>query len=109
MKNERVEFGDNPSIFRIEEKCTHCGMCKKTCDSIHDIGEECIKCGQCILTCPMGALVPKYDYQTVLNYLNDTEYTVIISIAPASRTSLIEELDLDKDYPTESLVSVLRS
>lgn len=108
MKNERVEFGDNPSIFRIEEKCTHCGMCKKTCDSIHDIGEECIKCGQCVLTCPMGALVPKYDYQTVLNYLNDTEYTVIVSIAPASRASLIDELDLDKDYPTESLVSVLR-
>ncbi len=108
MKSERVEFGVNSSLMRIEEKCTHCGLCKKTCDSIHGIYPECIKCGQCILTCPMGAIVPKYDYQTVLNYLNDTDYTCIISIAPAARVSLIKELNITSGVPTKYLIGVLR-
>lgn len=108
MKNERVEFTFNPCIQRIEEKCTRCGMCKKTCEKINNIGDDCIKCGQCILTCPMGALVPKYDYKTILNYLNDTDYTVIISIAPAARVSLINELKLNEKDATRELVGVLK-
>ena len=108
MKDGRVEFGDNPCLTRIEEKCTRCGLCKKTCDRIHGFDNECIKCGQCILTCPMGAIVPKYDYQKVLNYLNDTEYKVIISIAPAPRVSLINELKLKGVDLTKKLVGLLR-
>lgn len=108
MNNERVEFGVNSSIQRIEEKCTHCGMCKKTCDKIHDINGECIRCGQCILTCPMGALTPVYNYQPVLNYLKDTDYTVCISIAPAARVSIINELKFSKENSTEMLVGLLR-
>ena len=106
--NERVEFDLNPCIQRIEEKCTRCGLCKKTCERINNIGNDCIKCGQCILTCPMGALVPKYDYQQILNYLNDTNYTVIISIAPAARVSLVNELKLNPQYATKELVGILR-
>ena len=106
--NERVEFENNPCIQRIEEKCTRCGLCKKTCEKINNIGNDCIKCGQCILTCPMGALVPKFDYQQILNYLNDTNYTVIISIAPAARVSLINELNLNPNNSTKELVGVLR-
>lgn len=106
--NERVEFTSNPCIQRIEEKCTRCGLCKKTCEKINNIGQECIKCGQCILTCPMGALVPKYDYQQILNYLNDTNYTVIISMAPAARVSLVNELKLNPSNATKELVGILR-
>ncbi|MCR5788189.1 MAG: 4Fe-4S binding protein [Bacilli bacterium] len=108
MKRERVEFGENPCLTRIEEKCKRCGNCVKTCESIHNMGDSCIRCGQCILTCPFGAIVPKYDYQKVLNYLNDTDYTVIVSIAPASRVSLIEELKTNNSDPTKHLVGVLR-
>ncbi len=108
MKNERVEFGINCAITRIEEKCTYCGLCKKTCDSVQNIGNDCIKCGQCILTCPMGALVPYYNYQEVLNYLNDTDYTCIISISPATRVSLINELNITGD-PTRKLVGILKA
>ena len=106
--SERVEFDNNPCIQRIEEKCTRCGICKKTCEKNNNIGDECIKCGQCILTCPMGALVPKFDYQKVLNYLKDTNYTVIISIAPSARVSLVNELKLDPSNATKELVGVLR-
>lgn len=108
MKNERVEFLDNPCIQRIEEKCIHCGVCKKTCDSIQGIGPNCIKCGQCILSCPTGALVPKYDYQTILNYLNDTDYTLVISMAPAARVSLTKELNIKNDNPTKKVVGILK-
>ena len=106
--NERVEFDTNPCIQRIEEKCTRCGLCKKTCEKINNIGNDCIKCGQCILTCPMGALVPKFDYQQVLNYLHDTNYTVIISMAPAARVSLVKELKLNPSNATKELVGILR-
>ena len=106
--NERVEFTSNPCIQRIEEKCTRCGLCKKTCEKVNNIGNDCIKCGQCILTCPMGALVPKYDYQQVLNYLNDTNYTVIISMAPAARVSLVNELKLNPNNATKELIGILR-
>ena len=107
MKNERVEFDQNKAITRIEEKCTHCGLCKKTCESVQNIGDDCIKCGQCILTCPMGALVPVYNYQEVLNYLHDTDYKCIISISPATRVSLINELKLTGDF-TKKLVGILK-
>ena len=108
MNAERVEFTDNPCIRRIEEKCTHCGMCKKTCHLTNNIGNDCIRCGQCIITCPMGALVPKYDYQEVLNYLNDTNYTVIVSMAPAVRVSLTNELKLNPLNATNKLVGILK-
>ena len=107
--SERVEFEFNPCIQRIEEKCTRCGICKKTCEHINNIGNDCIKCGQCILTCPMGALVPKYDYQKILNYINDTDYSVVISIAPSARISLVNELNLNQNNATKELVGVLRA
>lgn len=85
----RVEVKkNNVCLNRIEEKCINCGMCLKTCKSINGFENDCINCGQCILTCPSGALTPKYDYQSVLNYINDTEYTVVVFTAPAVRVAI---------------------
>ncbi len=81
----------NLSISRIEEKCLNCGMCLNTCKNINGLDRDCINCGQCILTCPSGALVPKYDYQRVLNYLNDTDYTVVAFTSPAVRVAIGDE------------------
>ena len=89
--SNRVEFSDNSCITRIEEKCTNCGMCKKTCQRLHLFDGECIKCGQCILSCPMGAIVPVYHYQKVLNLINDTEYICVASIAPSVRSTWFGE------------------
>ena len=72
--DKRVYIDDlNPSISRTIEKCTNCGICKNIC--INKVGicyknkingnPACINCGQCLLNCPMGAIVPKYDYQQV--------------------------------------------
>lgn len=108
---------NNPSIARIEEKCIHCGMCKTTCLNTTGISYEktkveqpiCVHCGQCILTCPVGALVPKYDYKKVLNYLKDTDYTVIVSTSPAVRVALGDEFGLEPGTFVEGkMVSALK-
>lgn len=93
MNNKVNISSDNISIYRIEEKCLNCGMCLKTCKSINNIGNDCINCGQCILTCPSGALVPKYDYKKVLNYINDTDYCVVAFTAPAVRVAIGDEFN----------------
>ncbi len=82
---------DNASIARIEEKCINCGMCLTTCKNNNDIENDCINCGQCILTCPSGALIPKYDYKKVLNYLNDTNHIIVAFTSPAIRVAIGDE------------------
>lgn len=88
-------LSDNVSISRVEEKCINCGVCSKTCENVVGIKYDknkcdgiCINCGQCILTCPKGALIPKYVYKSVLDYINDPEYKVIALTSPACRVSL---------------------
>ncbi len=56
------------SLFRIkcdEEKCVHCGKCKKVCPMDVDVtnnsrkrqnGTECILCMECVKNCPKDAL-----------------------------------------------------
>ncbi len=89
---KRIEIKpNNVSIDRIEEKCLNCGMCKKTCEKINGLENDCINCGQCILTCPSGALVPKFDYKKVLNYINDTNMVVVAFTAPAVRVAIGDE------------------
>ena len=86
----------NPSIARIEELCIDCGMCQRVCTEQINISYDkqkadnpiCINCGQCIINCPTKALVPKYDYKKVLDYLNDTDYIVTISVAPSVRVAI---------------------
>lgn len=115
-KKVRVSL-DNPSIGRINEKCITCGICYKTCEEFVGIDHKfdtlnesiCINCGQCVLTCPTGALVCKYNYKRVLNFIKDTEKIVTVSIAPAIRSSLGEELGREPGTSLESLLpSILR-
>jgi iron-only hydrogenase group A len=100
---------DNLSLERIEERCIHCGMCKKTCESLNNIGNNCVNCGQCILTCPTGALVPKYCYKKVLDYLNDTDYQVIVFVSPAVRVSIGDEFGFAPGTNLEKeLITILK-
>ena len=107
---------DNESIKRIKERCINCGRCKTICHDEIGINYNdkckkavCINCGQCILNCPVGALVPKYDYKKVLNYLHDTDKIVTISVAPAVRTSIGEGFGLNPGtFLEKELVGALK-
>ncbi len=107
---ERVKVReDNLAIVRIEERCINCGMCQKTCLENNNIGSECINCGQCVLTCPTGALVPRFNYQTVLNYLKDTAYQVMVITSPAVRVAIGDEFGYDAGTFLEGkMVGVLK-
>lgn len=97
---------DNPSIARIEEKCIHCGRCNYICEELQNIKYDrekmkespiCIHCGKCIQNCPTGAIVPKYCYKKVMDYLKDTDKIVVIQTAPSVRTSLGEEFGISEN------------
>lgn len=107
----------NPSIMRINKKCINCGMCKNICENKTGIKYDkdkvlepiCINCGQCIMTCPTGALVPKYDYKKVLEYINDPTYTVIVSAAPSVRVALGDDFGLEPgSLVTGKMINALR-
>ena len=106
----RIEIKpSNMSIDRIEEKCLNCGMCKKTCESLNNIPNDCISCGQCIMTCPSGALIPKFEYKKVLNYIKDTDYTVVAFTAPAVRVAIGDEFGFPEGSFLEGkMVSALK-
>ncbi|MBE6140863.1 MAG: hydrogenase [Firmicutes bacterium] len=95
MMNRIYIDENNLSIDRIEHRCINCGMCKKTCESINGFKDACINCGQCILTCPTGALIPKYNYRTVMNYLKDTNLHVVVLTSPAVRVAIGDEFGFE--------------
>lgn len=116
--NKKVWISEvNPSIMRINKKCINCGMCKNICENKTGIKYNannvlepiCINCGQCIMTCPTGALVPKYDYKKVLEYINDPTYTVIVSTAPSVRVALGDDFGLEPGtLVTGKMINALR-
>jgi len=109
MSNRVFIDENNKSIMRIEERCVNCGQCLNTCSNINNLKDDCINCGQCILTCPMGAIVPKYTYKNVQEYLNNNDYTVIISTAPAVRVAIGDEFGYAPgQFLEQELVGVLK-
>lgn len=106
---------DNNCINRIEEKCINCGICTKTCLSLGNINQNeeksiCIGCGQCILTCPKSALTPKYDYNKVMDYINDDNYLVAVMTSPAVRVSIGDAFGFEKgEFLENKLVGVLKN
>lgn len=107
----RIEIKEgNLCIDRIEEKCLNCGMCLRTCEKINNIGTDCIACGQCILTCPSGALIPKFDYKKVINYIKDTDKVVVVFVAPAVRVAIGDEFGFSAgEFLENKLVGALKS
>ena len=108
---------NNPGISRTIEKCVDCGICKNVCENKVGIcyqnkvngNPACISCGQCILNCPMGAIVPKYDYQKVKIEINDSNKIVVALTSPAVRVALGEIFDMEAGTNVEGkMVTALR-
>ena len=107
---------DNPAIERIDEKCIKCGRCSFICkkqvgikyNKNKVIDPVCINCGQCLLNCPVGAIVPKYCYKKVKDYIEDTDKVVIAFTSPAVRVALGEAFEMDSVNVENKLVSALK-
>ena len=110
----------NPSIMRIEEKCIKCGQCKRICkDYITVLGNYdltkthdtpiCVNCGQCANVCPTESIIEKYEYQDVIEAINDPDKIVIVSTSPSVRASLGEEFGMeDGSFVQGKMVALLR-
>ena len=117
IKKEPVPISKaNPGIMRIEEKCIKCGRCLSVCQKqvgiVYDFSkakrEVCLSCGQCILNCPVGALVPKFTYKKVLDYLHDTSKVVVAFTSPAVRVALGEEFLSLENNVEKKMVTALK-
>ncbi|MEG1582108.1 MAG: [FeFe] hydrogenase, group A [Clostridia bacterium] len=99
-----IEKG-NVALERREDKCIHCGICKKVCTeklsvcgfyNLDKNGDHpiCLHCGQCINSCPTGALSEDLEYPFVKEAIDNKDKIVIFSISPSVRTSLGEEFNM---------------
>lgn len=107
---------NNPGIERIDEKCIKCGRCATICQKQvgvkynpkKSMGPVCLSCGQCALNCPVGAIVPKYCYKKVMDYIKDTTKVVIAFTAPAVRVALGEEFNSSETNVEGKMVASLK-
>lgn len=98
---------DNPSIFRFEEKCIKCGLCKNMCETyigvhgtykLEDVNDVavCINCGQCANVCPVNSITEKYEYKEVAEIIKSKDKIVVFSTSPSVRVALGEEFGMEK-------------
>ncbi|MGN1222153.1 MAG: rubrerythrin [Christensenellales bacterium] len=96
---------DNPSVKRIEQRCTKCGECAKICNEFVSVNNNydlnktcgksvCVNCGQCIKVCPANSLVVAEEYEDVKNAIKDSKKIVIVSTSPSVRVGLGEEFGM---------------
>lgn len=109
----------NDAIEKIDEKCVHCGFCKRVCSNDVTVARMfevnpnvepiCINCGQCANFCPTEAIREKMDYLKVKEILKSKENVVVCSVAPAVRVALGEEFGIEPGTNIEGkIVSALK-
>ena len=83
---------DNPALMRWEKKCKGCRECIKACMEKQKVygtyiasktNHVCIHCGTCLSACPKGAITEKYQWQDVLDAIDNPSKIVIASVSPS--------------------------
>ncbi len=110
---------ENPSIALWREQCEECGDCVEACaekqkvfGTYHatDAKHVCIHCGTCIKACDEGALTEKYNWQDVLNAIDDPSTIVIASISPSVRVGIGDYFGMDAgSFILENMVGACRA
>ena len=106
----------NDAIEKNNKKCIICGYCKKVCCDEITVGKMynmssksepiCINCGQCANICPTEAIKERLEYIKVKNILHNKKNKIIIfSVAPAVKTSILEEFGLEAGINAEGKIS----
>ena len=105
---------DNPAIMRIEEKCIKCGLCSRICQDKVGVSYDpdkskksvCLNCGQCLLNCPVGAIVPKYCYKKVFDYIKD-KYLEYSYVAPVISVDNNKDKIINRGNSAKRCVSII--
>jgi iron-only hydrogenase group A len=88
---------DNPAIARWSKRCEECGDCIEACAEKQKVfgtynasktKHVCIHCGTCIMKCEEGALTEKYNWQEVLDAIDNPSKIVIASTSPSVRVGI---------------------
>ena len=109
-KKDRKIVQSGPIVFDWT-KCIDCRLCADVCPvefleienkgadiaikTSFDEKKECINCGQCIVHCPVGAIEAEGEFEEIEKPLQDKNKTVIIQFAPAIRSSIGEEFEME--------------
>ena len=119
MNNLEVPISkNNDAIKKDKYKCIQCGYCTKVCvdeivsSKLLEINPNaealCINCGQCANICPTEAIHEKFDYLKVKNLLHNKDGKIIVmSIAPAVRVSIGEDLGYEVGTNLENIIPTL--
>lgn len=112
---------DNPSIWRDEDRCIKCGMCKRVCEgslAVHghyDLQKTadravCIYCGQCANVCPPSSIQEVPEWERVRDAIADPDAVVVVSTSPAVRVSVGELFGEEPGaFVQGKLISLLRA
>jgi iron-only hydrogenase group A len=110
---------DNPSIARLPKKCEDCGDCIEVCREKQQVygtyqaspaNHVCIHCGGCIASCEEGALTLKYNWQDVLDAIDNPSKIVIASISPSVRVGIGDYFGMDAGlFLPENIVGACRA
>jgi ferredoxin hydrogenase len=82
----------NPALIRWEKKCKGCRECIKACMEKQKVygtytasktNHVCIHCGTCLSACTKGAITEKYQWQEVLDAIDNPSKIVIASVSPS--------------------------
>lgn len=112
---------NNPSIWRDEDLCIKCGMCKRVCENdlaVHgryDLAKTgdravCIYCGQCANVCPPSSIREVGEWEQVRAAIADPDAVVVVSTSPAVRVSAGELFGEEPGtFVQGKLISLLRA
>lgn len=128
----RTAWPETLVIQRNANRCIKCGRCVSACSQLENIGvwsfvgsgeratvgvsdrmsmaqAGCVACGQCITHCPTGALTERDDTAAFQAAIADPTKTVVVQVAPATRTSWGVGLGAeDGSLSIERMVSALK-
>ena len=122
----------HPFIIRDANKCISCGRCISACAELQGVDvlayrfesghltvgtktglpldqTDCVSCGQCVAVCPCGAMDHAKRRGDVFRAINDPEKLVVGFVAPAPRSIIAAEFNLDPVEASPFIAGLMRA